>query len=472
MLKNKSYFFCGVGGSGMLPLAMIVKAGGAAVAGSDRALDQGRTSEKFNWLRDRGILLFPQDGSGITQAEQQLVASAAVEDTVADVAQAKKLGCRRVTRAQLLAEIFNGMAHNIAVGGTSGKSTVTGMIGWILHWAGLDPTIMNGAVMKNFVDVDTPFASSRIGHSGLMVSEVDESDGSIAMFDPEVAILNNISLDHKTLDELRQLFGDFAEKAAVTIWNIDDLETRQLVENLDIQKSVSFGFSAHSDFCAKDIVERPLGTSFTLLAEGRSITVELMVPGRHNIANALAAIAGARSVGVDLDDCVAAISEFRGLARRFDIVGTVNDITIIDDFGHNPDKIGATLQTVKAFPGRLIVFFQPHGFGPIRKMGHELATVFASMLGDGDELVICDPAYFGGTVDRSVGSDTIADEVRAQGNNSHHFPSREECRDYILHVARPGDRIIIMGARDDSLSELATGLLESLGNRDFAPGTA
>lgn len=199
----------------MLPLAMIVRENGADVAGSDRALDQGRLAAKFEWLKNKGVGLFAQDGSGLTSGDQILIASAAIEDTVPDVAKANSLGCARMTRAQLLAEQFNTSPRSIAIGGTSGKSTVTGMIGWILTEAGLDPTIMNGAVMKNFVVDDAPFASSRVGDGNIIVSEVDESDGSIALFDPEIAVLNNVSLDHKSLEELRQLFGDLPAKPSI-----------------------------------------------------------------------------------------------------------------------------------------------------------------------------------------------------------------------------------------------------------------
>ena len=413
MHKNKSYFFCGIGGSGMLPLANIVRDAGATVAGSDRALDQGRLGAKFEWLQSLGIDLFAQDGSGLISGDQILIASAAIEDSVPDVAKANALGCARMTRAELLADLFNNAPRSVAVGGTSGKSTVTGMIGWILTDAWLDPTIMNGAVMKNFVADDAPFASARVGQGDVFVSEVDESDGSIALFTPEVAGLNNVSLDHKSLEELRQLFGDFAKKAKTSVWNADDAETVALIKPLALAGAISFGFTAQADFRATDIVDLPLGSRFTLHAMGTTHDVALIVPGRHNIANALAAIAAATALGVTVAQAVRAIERFNGLARRFDIVGTANDITVIDDFGHNPDKIAATLATLKAFPGRIIAFFQPHGYGPIRVMGAELAGVFADMLGEDDHLILCDPVYFGGTVDKSVGSQSITDAVTA-----------------------------------------------------------
>ncbi|RZJ40506.1 MAG: UDP-N-acetylmuramate--alanine ligase, partial [Brevundimonas sp.] len=205
------YFFCGVGGSGMLPLAMIVQARGHHIEGSDRSRDQGRTPEKFAWLQAHGVVLHPQDGSGVTRAEQIVVATGAVEDTVPDIGAAKAVGATIKTRPQLLSELFNAAPASIGVAGTSGKSTITGMIAWILHNAGREPTVMNGAVMKNFADADHPFASALIGGPDLFVSEVDESDGSIARYNPTVAVVSNISLDHKSMEELRELFGGFTD---------------------------------------------------------------------------------------------------------------------------------------------------------------------------------------------------------------------------------------------------------------------
>jgi UDP-N-acetylmuramate--alanine ligase len=460
MHKNKSYFFCGIGGSGMLPLANIVRDAGATVAGSDRALDQGRLGPKFEWLQSLGIDLFPQDGSGLVSGDQILIASAAIEDSVPDIAKANALGCQRMTRAELLAELFNAAPRSVAVGGTSGKSTVTGMIGWILTEAGRDPTIMNGAVMKNFVADDAPFTSARVGQGEVFVSEVDESDGSIALFTPEVAVLNNVSLDHKSLEELRQLFGDFAKGAKCCVWNADDAETVALIEPMELAGTFSFGFTSKADIRATEIINLPLGSRFTLQANAEFHNVTLEVPGHHNIANALAAIAGAMALGVTVAEAVRGAEHFNGLARRFDIVGTANNITVIDDFGHNPDKIAATLATLKAFPGRIITFFQPHGYGPIRVMGAELAAVFVDMLGENDHLILCDPVYFGGTVDKSIGSKSITDAV---GVRAEYIPSREDCGNRIVELARPGDRIVIMGARDDTLSVFAADIRNQIG---------
>jgi UDP-N-acetylmuramate--alanine ligase len=469
MNRDKSYFFCGIGGSGMLPLACIVRDQGNEVAGSDRSLDQGRIADKFEFLKRRGIALFPQDGSGVVSADQILVTSAAVEETVPDVQAARRLGIEQLSRPQLLAVLFNSAGTGIAVGGTSGKSTVTGMIGWILHQTGRDPTVMNGAVMKNFVTSETPFASALVGGGDFFVSEVDESDGSIALYRPTIAVLNNITLDHKSLDELRHLFGDFAAKAETVILNLDDDETRLLAATLPPERTITYSIgNPAADYHVDDIVEEPLAISFTLRSRktdgGQELAkpVRLGVPGRHNVSNAMAAIIAAHRCAVPLDAAASAVASFQGLRRRFEVVGTRNGISVIDDFGHNPDKIAATLDTLHAFPGRLLIMFQPHGYGPLKTMRRELTGCFAEKLGGEDVLLMPDPVYYGGTVERTVGSGDIVAGVAAAGKRAEHIPERSACGDRLVELARPGDRIIVMGARDDTLSQFAAGLLERL----------
>src|SRR3954451_16277036 len=232
-------FFSGIGGSGMLPLASIVRASGAKVAGSDRSLDAGRTPHKFDYLRSLGIQLSPQDGSGL-QKRMTLVTSAAVEPTVPDVVRAKELGLTHLTRPEFLAQLLNAAQRSVAVGGTSGKSTVTGMIGWILHARHRQPTVMNGAVMKNFVTPSAPFASALVGDPELFVSEVDESDGSIALYKPEIAVLTNISLDHKEMAELRELFAGFLNASKKAVLNLDDPETRILAEAVPTERIIGY----------------------------------------------------------------------------------------------------------------------------------------------------------------------------------------------------------------------------------------
>jgi UDP-N-acetylmuramate--alanine ligase len=468
MTQQPSYFFCGIGGSGMLPLAMIIQAQGAAIEGSDRALDQGRTPEKFDWLRAHGVALHPQDGSGV-RSDQTVVATGAVEDTVPDIGAARRVGAPIVTRPELLSRIFNAAPTSIGVAGTSGKSTITGMVAWILHQSGRTPTVMNGAVMKNFADADHPFASALLGGPDLFVAEVDESDGSIARYDPTVAVVSNISLDHKSMEELRDLFGGFTGRARTAVLNLDNLETAALAQSMvdegKAEAVLTFALgNAEADLAAHDLAPLPAGMTFQLheRASGAELSATLNVPGAHNVANALAALGAVRALGVPLDQAVAALETFTGIRRRMEVVGTTKGVTVLDDFAHNPDKIAATLKTLHAFDGRLLVMFQPHGFGPLKLMQREFIETFAGLLKSDDVLLMPEPVYYGGTTDRSVGSEDIAAGVRAEGRKAEALGDRAACGDRLIELARPGDRIVVMGARDDTLSIFAADVLARL----------
>ena len=439
-----------------------MRASGAKVAGSDRSLDAGRTPHKFDYLRSLGIQLFPQDGSGL-QAGMMLVTSAAVEATVPDVMRAKELELSHLTRPEFLAKLLNSAQRSVAVGGTSGKSTVTGMIGWILHACHRQPTVMNGAVMKNFVTPSAPFASALVGDPELFVSEVDESDGSIALYQPEIAVLTNISLDHKEMDELRSLFAAFLLRARKAVVNLDDPETRAIADVVPADNRLGYGFdSPGADFMGKDLQLRSEGATFALEAEGARVEVRLQVPGRHNASNALAAIAATRALGVPVQDAAAALGRFEGLRRRLETVGEAGGVTVIDDFAHNPDKIAATLATLRAHPGRLLIMFQPHGYGPLTKMGEELAEAIAGGMAADDRLYLPDPVYQGGTVERTRGSDWLAEQIEERGRQAEHIAERASIGDALVAEANAGDRILIMGARDDTLIDFAQGLVERL----------
>ncbi len=449
----------------MLPLALILKARGKTVSGSDRALDQGRLAEKFDFLRNSGVTLFPQDGSGVTGPDITVVTSAAVEGTIPDVQAAQRVGARLMLRAELLSQLFNEAPNAIGVAGTSGKSTTTGMIGWILHAAGLDPTVMNGAVMKNFATPDAPFASALVGTGDIFVSEVDESDGSIARYSPRVAVLNNVALDHKSMDELRALFRAFIAKSEIAVLNLDNEETAALAAELPKGRVLSYSLvNAKADLLASAIEPLPDGIAFDLSERNDPaiVKVRLKVPGRHNVANALAAIGAARAAGVELVQAAEALERFTGIKRRLDVIGSAYGVTVIDDFAHNPDKIAATLATLHDFPGRLLVMFQPHGFGPLKLMKDQFIACFAQNMGADDVLLMPEPVYFGGTTDRSVSSVDIVRGVEQAGRHAYVFPDRAACGDKLAELAKAGDRIVVMGARDDTLSQFAADVLTKL----------
>ena len=271
--------------------------------------------------------------------------------------------------------------------------------------------------------------------------------------------------DHKSLEELRTLFGDFAAKARTTVVNVGDAESAALAMALDRSRTVTFAVEGDADLSAHNLALEAFAVRFDLVTQDATLPVRLAVPGRHNVANALAAIGASVAAGIALPDAVRAIEGFTGLLRRFALVGEANGVAVIDDFGHNPDKIAATLDTLHAFPGRVLALFQPHGYGPLKVMRRELVAMFVEKLAPGDQLVLPDPVYQGGTVTREVTSAEIIADIAASGRDAHHIPDRAAAAAHLVAQAQPGDRIVIMGARDDTLSLLAAQMVETLAAR-------
>ncbi len=428
--KTKKYLFCGVGGSGMRALATVLCRKGAHVLGSDRSYDRGLFPSLYQDLQAKGVHMVAQDGSGVSADLDYLVVSSAVEDSILDVKAAKEQGVEIIKRAELLAELANA-SQAITVGGTNGKSTITGMIGWMLHACGKSPTVINGAAMMNFER-----QSAVMGQSDVMVLETDESDGSITNFHPSVAVLTNISHDHKEMDELKEIFGTYLNQAKHHVLNIDCPNVAALAKNYP----------------------EALTYSMNDIPDG----LNLMVPGRHNVSNALAALKVASILGVDQDDAIKALNGFQGIVSRLEVIGkTASDITVIDDFGHNPDKISASLKTLQETGKRLIVMYQPHGFGPTLQQKDGLIDSFVSNLKEEDLFFMPEIYYAGGTANKTISSQDIIDGVKAGGRQAFFFETKAEVSDRIKEGVRAGDIVCIMGARDDSLREMARNLFKS-----------
>lgn len=446
----------------MLPLAVILKGLGHRVSGSDRSYDQGRTPEKFGWIQAQGITLFPQDGSGISKDIDAVIVSKAVEDTVPDIAAAKAARIPILQRAELLTAIFNASGQRIAVSGTSGKTTTTGMIAFLLKESGRDPTVMNGGIFLNYI-AEKPYATAFVGQGDVFVTEVDESDGIdiVRRYTPDIAVVHNVTLDHQPMAELRVMFSAFLHETKDAALNADDPLVMELAQDF-AGRRMTYGMQADADLTARDIRHHLDGVSATLRFEGETAALRLKLPGTHNISNALAAIAACIMAGMRLNECTGILSRFNGIKRRMEVVGSAKGITVMDDFAHNPDKIAATLSALKQFQGRLIIFFQPHGYGFLKMLGAEVAKAFADGMDKGDLLYMVEPLYLGGTVDRSVTGADIAAQIQNLGGNARVMPGRDAVRDTVIGAARKGDRIIIMGARDDTLSDFARGILESL----------
>lgn len=437
----------------MSALALIFAQKGFRVLGSDRARDQGHSPEKFKALESSGVKIFPQDGSGLTADVDALIVSSAIEESIPDIRIAREKGITIRKRADLLAEIFNNSPIGISVAGTSGKSTVTGMIATVLTQTGHDPTVMNGGIIRNFK------TNMRVGQGGVFVTETDESDGSIALYNPAIAVLNNVALDHKSIDELDQLFGDFIARATkAVILNLDDSRLKKLRVRASAPV-FSYAINDKSaDLTADDIKFFPGGVSFTVSGHA----VHLHQPGLHNVLNALACLSVAKALGIKLEEAIAGLESFQGIGRRLEVVGSKSGITVIDDFAHNPDKISATLATLKEFKGRLIILFQPHGFGPLKLMGRQIADSFIQYMDEDDLLLMPEAYYAGGMADRSVTAKDVIKFVSDSGKKAQWFEKRSDILPYVLTESRNGDRIVVMGARDDTLSDFAQEILLKL----------
>ncbi len=453
---NKTSFLCGIGGSGMSALAYLLLQQGHRVCGSDRSHDCGESPEKFSQLEKSGVHLFPQDGSGLTADVDELIVSSAVEDTIPDVKSARAHHVPIRKRADILAGLFNKAKIGIGVGGTSGKSTVTGMVSVICHRAGVDPMVMNGGIMNDFAGEDS-LGNAVAGEGDVFVTELDESDGSIALFRPAIAILTNITLDHKSMTELRALFGDYVAAATQgAVINCDDEEAAKMLEIHP--QTVTYGIDNPEADLKADIS----GDGVVIVKDGirgEQAKLTLRVPGKHNISNALAALAAAGLAGVPLQDAVQALNHFTGIRRRFDIIGTAAGVTVIDDFAHNPDKIAATLATLKEATGRVMVIFQPHGFGPTRMMKNELVSSFVEGLGVDDLLLMPEIYYAGGSAAKDISSRDIVAAVDNAGTRALFLESRAAIQSFVHQNAVSGDRIIVMGARDDTLHDFAEDIL-------------
>lgn len=465
---QKRYFFCGIGGSGMAPLALYLKQKGHQISGSDRSNDNEQSKEKFDFIRNEGVILYPQDGSGINSNLDAVIVSSAVEESIEDIRSARLLNVPVIKRGALLASHFNAADISIAVAGTSGKSTVTGMIGCILTEMNLNPTVINGAASKNSSEESQAktLTSFRCGREDIFIAEMDESDGSIAYYAPSISVLNNIAIDHKPIDELLILFTQYLHKTKRTcILNYGNKNIRTLVNTLKINNVISFGINLENvSLSAQNLVSTSEGVSFSIFVADtkEKFSVNLKVAGYHNAENALAALCVAKEMKLDLFQSCRALEKFGGMHRRLEKIGEKNGILVIDDFAHNPDKITASLKTLKENKKRLIIIFQIHGYGPLKMMRNEFVRSFADNLEENDILMVPEVFYAGGTVDRSVTAKDFVNDLCDAGRDARWFENRVAINESVKKIVKPGDCLVVMGARDDTLHDFAIKLYQEI----------
>ena len=449
--------FCGISGNGMSPLAQIMSLKGCEVYGSDRNFDAGRDGKNRQALLNMNIKLVSQDGSGITADTETVYVSAALDENNPDIKAARALNIPVKQRSDLLAEVFHGYPFGIAVGGTSGKTTTTAMIGYIFDMLGQKPCLVNGGMLRNYEQLKG-LPNFIYNEGRFCIIEADESDGSIEKYHPYVALINNITLDHKPVEELRKLFADFARRARGGVVVNADCEACADIRSPD-KTNLTFSIEGRSaDFSADRIRPLPDGTEYKF--DGRTFRLKLI--GRFNVANALAAIAACSLLGVDKFAAAEALEGFLGTHRRLEVIGTRNGITVIDDFAHNPDKVLASMSALRSYPGRLLVMFQPHGFSPMRLMGRQIIESFTQTMTDEDILLMPEIYFAGGTVTRDISSNDLIKYAGELGKQALFFDNRRQAGSYLKNNARPGDRIVVMGARDNSLPTFCKEILEEL----------
>jgi UDP-N-acetylmuramate--L-alanine ligase len=445
------FHYAGIGGSGMSALAQFQAMMGGRVSGSDRAFDRGERPELRMQLIRLGIEIMPQDGSGVTEDCAALVVSTAVEKEVADFAAARAKAIPIVHRSELLAH-FVGSYRTVAVSGTSGKSTVTAMIFEILEGAGRDPSVITGGDLRLLQARGLP-GNAFAGSSDLLVVEADESDGSLVRYAPAVGVILNLQRDHKEMAEVAAMFAVLRARSREALVVGED-------ENLDALAggALRFGFGLPAGIRAVNVELTPSGSSFVV----DDIAFALPVPGRHNVANALAAIAAVSALDAPLADMVAPLASFQGVGRRFQTVGAVRGVTVIDDFAHNADKIAAALATAKLNASRVLAVYQPHGYGPTRFLRRDFVDTFSRELRRGDRLWMLEVFYAGGTASRDFSAADIVEEIFRNGVKAEFAPSRAWLAARIAEEARSGDMVLVMGARDPSLTDLAREIVAEL----------
>lgn len=432
---------------------------GGRASGSDRAFDRDEAQDIRRHLEALGISILRQDGQGPAVDSEAVVASRAIEETVPDIQAARRRGIPVLLRAELLARFVHDR-RTIAVAGTSGKSTVTAMIFHILRSAGRDPSLITGGNLIALQEAGR-LGNAWVGGSDLLVIEADESDGSLVRYEPWMGVLLNLRRDHDEPEAMARVFETFRRRVGGPFLVGEDANLKAFSEG-----AVVFGFGPECDVRAGKVEVGREASGFTI----SGVRFRLPVPGLHNVENAVAAAAACQAAGVSLEAEAAALAGFRGVARRFQVVGKAAGAEVVDDFAHNPDKIRATLATARGRGKRVLAIFQPHGYGPTRFLRDDLIEALASGLRPSDRLWMPEIYYAGGTVTRDISSRDIVEALAARGIRAFFGERRQDLVDPVVGEARPGDVIVVMGARDPTLPDFCRRIAERLAGGEGGGG--
>lgn len=450
----KKIVFSGASGNGISPLEQIMVLKGYSVYGTDYSFDIGKDAKRKQALADAGIKIVPQDGSAITDDVEFLCVSAAIKDSNPDVKKAKEKNIPIKFRSDLLKDIFSQYPYGIAVGGTAGKTTTTAMMGYVLQTLNRKPCMINGGALCNFQN-QKGIPNYIYNEGDICVIEADESDGSITKYQPFVGIINNISHDHTSMEQLMEYFASFATNS------------KNIVINLDCPNASKITHTSYKTFSTKDpkadfyvskIKATPTGVEYVF--QGKTFHLQML--GAFNVSNALATISACSFLGIDPLICAKTLEGFLGIKTRLEKIGTKNNITIYNDFAHNPSKIRASLEALKSYDGRIIAMYQPHTPFSAINTGSEMAQEIADVLEESDVMILQE-IYELTKDDIGITSDNIVKEIVNNGHkNAFFLPTKADTKNYIINNAKSGDRIIIMGAHDNSLADFCKELLEAI----------
>ena len=383
----------------------ICRAQECSVSGSDRFFNDGKAGDIKAKLEAEGITCFLQNGEGINAATDLVVVSTAIEDTVIEVKKAKELGIPIIRRSELLALIAL-TKKTIAIGGTSGKSTTTGMLFDIMRHAGKKPSVISGAGLVDLIQKGK-IGNAYVGDGEWLIIEADESDGSIVQYHPEIGVLLNVEKDHKELDELVKVFETFKNNS------------KHFTVNRSNEYARGLSADAKNDFCV-DGSDTDAGFQVTAFSQdGFHISFkvngqhfELNILGRHNMENAVAATAAAALAGVSLADAAAALKKYQGIYRRAQVLGQKNGVWVIDDFAHNPAKCAAAIRACQPVSGKVVAWFQPHGYTPTKFLRNEFVQEIAHAVRAQDEIWMSEIFYAGGTAVKDISALDLVKTLR------------------------------------------------------------
>lgn len=445
--RFKNIFFIGIAGTGMSAIAQYLKGIGKNISGSDRYFKAHAFNDTKNKLEAEGIVCFEQNGDGINSLTELVIVSTAIEDTVAEVQKARQLNIPVIKRSELLALIAL-TKKTIAVGGTSGKSTTVAMLFEILEYAKLDASLISGAGLTRLTKKNK-IGNAQVGNGEWLIIEADESDGSIIEYKPEIGVLLNVDKDHKDLTELMQLFTQFKNNSKFFIVNQNNKLAATLSQNA--QFNFSSDEKSNSGINMQHFKQNGLEISFQI----NKTKFKLNEPGRHNAENALAAIATANLMGIELNTSADALKKYEGIYRRHQVLGNKNGVILIDDYAHNPAKCAASIKACQPVAKKLIAWFQPHGYTPTKFLRNDFVKEIAEVLRLDDEIWMSEIFYAGGTATKDISANDLINDLKVLNKNAFFIETRTDFPKAVQIHLTNDCVVLLMGARDPGLEEFA-----------------